>query len=338
MIRNKVNGKKYIGQSVDIEKRFYEHKRTLRKNKHNNEHLQRAWNKYGESKFEFKIIHDNISNDEINNWELYYINEIYNTYIGEGYNQHIGGDVMRGKCHPNYGKKRSKVAIKLTSEKVKENNNPKAKITLENARDIMNEFKYSDVLNIELAEKYDVKPNVISEIINGHHWTCEYLEDEFTFDGTDSLYQKERIKRRMKALLEYTKSEEGREQQSKIRGSKNPASKVTEEMTNNILYDRKYNNITTPDLCDKYNLCPRIIGQIVSGKHWIYNEIEVDYNLNTINYIITEETAQEIWDLKKKQGLKYSELYDYYNGDINIRLLEKICQGIHPLCDYIDMT
>jgi group I intron endonuclease len=54
-IINKVNGKKYYGGSVDIQKRWNHHKNQLKKQKHPNIILQNSWNKYGENNFEFKI-------------------------------------------------------------------------------------------------------------------------------------------------------------------------------------------------------------------------------------------------------------------------------------------
>jgi len=46
----------YIGSSENIGKRFNDHRRLLRKNKHFNAHLQHAWNKYGENVFRFRIL------------------------------------------------------------------------------------------------------------------------------------------------------------------------------------------------------------------------------------------------------------------------------------------
>jgi group I intron endonuclease len=57
-ILNKTNGKFYIGSSSDIKNRWMCHKKLLRKNRHDNNHLQCAWNKYGESNFEFLILNE----------------------------------------------------------------------------------------------------------------------------------------------------------------------------------------------------------------------------------------------------------------------------------------
>lgn len=54
-IRNKINGKKYIGSSVDIYRRWGVHLRNLVRHRHPNEHLQRAWDQYGKNNFEFVI-------------------------------------------------------------------------------------------------------------------------------------------------------------------------------------------------------------------------------------------------------------------------------------------
>lgn len=56
IITNTANGNRYIGSSIDIYRRWTTHLRDLRKGIHGNQILQRAWNKYGEDKFEFAIL------------------------------------------------------------------------------------------------------------------------------------------------------------------------------------------------------------------------------------------------------------------------------------------
>jgi group I intron endonuclease len=55
-IVNRVNGKYYVGSSKDIKFRWAEHVSDLRGNKHDNDYLQKSWNKYGEDAFEFLIV------------------------------------------------------------------------------------------------------------------------------------------------------------------------------------------------------------------------------------------------------------------------------------------
>jgi group I intron endonuclease len=57
VIRNLVNGKRYIGSAaVSFRKRWDIHKSDLNRGKHHNSKLQRAWAKYGAECFEFQIV------------------------------------------------------------------------------------------------------------------------------------------------------------------------------------------------------------------------------------------------------------------------------------------
>lgn len=53
-IVNTTNGKSYVGSSINMKKRWSEHRCGLRNNTHHAMVLQRAWNKYGEGAFVFK--------------------------------------------------------------------------------------------------------------------------------------------------------------------------------------------------------------------------------------------------------------------------------------------
>jgi len=56
-IKNLINNKCYIGSTTKLLKyRCITHRCHLRYNRHTNQHLQNAWNKYGENNFEFSII------------------------------------------------------------------------------------------------------------------------------------------------------------------------------------------------------------------------------------------------------------------------------------------
>lgn len=55
-IRHIESGKSYIGQAIDITRRWTEHVVELRSNSHRNPHLQNYWNKHGEMGFAFEII------------------------------------------------------------------------------------------------------------------------------------------------------------------------------------------------------------------------------------------------------------------------------------------
>ena len=96
MIKNVVNEKVYIGQSIDIYDRWIEHKNALRGNYHANNHLQHAWNKYKEQSFQFSVIEE-CNECELNDKEIYWI-ATKDSYHN-GYNLTEGGGGVRGFKH-----------------------------------------------------------------------------------------------------------------------------------------------------------------------------------------------------------------------------------------------
>jgi group I intron endonuclease len=68
-IENKINGKKYIGQSIDIHRRWVDHRRDI---KARNYFLYQAFKKYGISNFSFEIIEE-CTEEELNEKEAYWI-------------------------------------------------------------------------------------------------------------------------------------------------------------------------------------------------------------------------------------------------------------------------
>ena len=70
-IENTLNGKMYIGRTRCLIERWLCHNANLRNNKHENRHLQRAFNKYGADKFMFNVIE--------------YVDELNTLHLREGY-------------------------------------------------------------------------------------------------------------------------------------------------------------------------------------------------------------------------------------------------------------
>lgn len=89
-IENLINEKKYIGLTKDVTRRKREHYNLLRKNKHNNRHLQFAWNLYGEENFKFYIIEE-CSIEMLSDKEEYYIAKYNSDNEQYGYNIEPGG-------------------------------------------------------------------------------------------------------------------------------------------------------------------------------------------------------------------------------------------------------
>lgn len=133
MITNKINGKRYIGKSVRIEKRFSEHR--LAKT---DMAISKAIREYGADSFCFEIL-ELCSKDMLDERESYWI-DYYNTYSGYGYNAAPGGE---GAPHK----------VKLSDEDV-----------LRVCEDIAN----TDHTLRQIAKKYNVSNKTISDINYGH--------------------------------------------------------------------------------------------------------------------------------------------------------------------------
>lgn len=85
------NQKSYIGQTIDIKTRYKRHFSRLKNKTHPNEHLQNAFNKYGEDSFTWQQWEFNIQNkEELNQLEKDYITK-FNAYTN-GFNKTAGGD------------------------------------------------------------------------------------------------------------------------------------------------------------------------------------------------------------------------------------------------------
>lgn len=136
-ITNKINGKVYIGQSVDIDKRKREHLNNYKRDEIKHYILYRAINKYGVNNFEFEVI-CGCSIDELDDLEIKYI-KLYNSYKGNGYNMTLGGGGVRG-LKPWLGKKHTQE----TKNKIRKSHMGKklSKETIEKLKSIRKGNKY----------------------------------------------------------------------------------------------------------------------------------------------------------------------------------------------------
>jgi group I intron endonuclease len=97
---NLIDGKKYIGQSQNIENRKRDHISELKRNdRQKNKYFSNAWNSHGETNFEFYILEE-CSVEELDELEIYYIELLNSHYTKNGYNMSYGGEApMRGRKH-----------------------------------------------------------------------------------------------------------------------------------------------------------------------------------------------------------------------------------------------
>lgn len=105
------NGRIYIGQSINLQRRLSEHIYSLRCNRHRNSHLQNAWNKYGEESFVWEVV-ELCSVDNLNTQEQYWI-EYYDSF-NSGFNLTTGGEGSGGFKVSNETKEKQSIATKNT--------------------------------------------------------------------------------------------------------------------------------------------------------------------------------------------------------------------------------
>ena len=211
-IKNKENGKMYIGQSCDIYARWYNHKYCLNNNRHENGHLQKSWNKYGEDCFDFTIL-ELCGESIIDDREQYYIKDLSTIVEENGYNLDSGGSlnkhhseetkskiskshigkfvsdetrkrisagrtgVLKGKDHPFYGRKLSEEHAELLRQYAKSRCGDKCyqarKVICINTQEIFSTIKEA----AEKYKKYGVNDVNIGKCCKNERRYCGKFED-----------------------------------------------------------------------------------------------------------------------------------------------------------------
>ena len=140
LIQNKINGHCYIGQSMDIARRWRSHRNAM-ENKENTP-LYCAMRKYGVENFAFSILEECLI-EELDEKEIYYI-EKYNSYFN-GYNQTRGGAQYQHNV----------------------------KISDEDYEEIVDFLMNSSLSQKDIAKKFQVGEDTISEINTGKSRRCD---------------------------------------------------------------------------------------------------------------------------------------------------------------------
>lgn len=99
---NKINGKKYVGQAVDFDRREYEWKHAKY---YAGPLINRARGKYKIDDFKSEILRECQTQEELNQWEQYYIKKL-NTKYPNGYNLTDGGEGTTGFRHSEEARKK----------------------------------------------------------------------------------------------------------------------------------------------------------------------------------------------------------------------------------------
>lgn len=193
-ITNIVNGKVYVGQTINFSKRQKDHLYRLISKKHRNPYLQKAFNKYGKDNFKIELI-TKCEVEKLDELENHYINEYDSMNKKYGYNLVTGGneyrvfseDVKRRMSLKKKGikftdehKKRiseSRKGIVYSKEIIEKGlltkkeklvhvgeKNPNALISDDIAEKIINELIENKSVN-EIADKFYVSVDVVNNIL-----------------------------------------------------------------------------------------------------------------------------------------------------------------------------
>ena len=162
-IENITNHKTYIGSSKNIYQRLLKHFALLRHNKHQNAHLQNAWNKYGEDSFRWFIL-ELCDSKELTEKEQYCID-----LFGAEYN--ITRIIERNILSRESRIKQGETRRRLHQEgKLEWNFNP---VTLY-VYDLDGKLLCSNPLGLkDTARRLGISPSSICRVTNGTYQQCK---------------------------------------------------------------------------------------------------------------------------------------------------------------------
>ena len=170
-ITNKINGKIYIGSSVDLKRRINEHFWELKNNRHPNIHLQYAYNKYGRNNFEVEVI-EYCNKNIVREREQYYIDK-YLPYL-----QSVGYNISNNSNGGNTGNSET---------------HPKAKLTWNDVKKMRNKYNQDKLSMNELSKLYGISIQAVRAIILNINWhddsyvppSKQELKYRMSFKGED---------------------------------------------------------------------------------------------------------------------------------------------------------
>lgn len=145
--KNKINGKRYVGQSIQLEERTQKYHKNDPFNINNgcyNTKFYQAIRKYGYNNFEIEILEE-CSISDLDEKEIYWI-EFYNTYK-EGYNSTMGGQSTNYDILFSKEAKDKRILTLEQSKSLQGENHPRAKLTNEKVVDIRQRYKEGETVD-----------------------------------------------------------------------------------------------------------------------------------------------------------------------------------------------
>lgn len=174
-ITNKINNKCYIGKSIDIYNRWYDHKRAADTSSNDtyNRPLYQAFRKYGIEAFSFEILEE-CSEQMLSTQELFWIST-FNCTWPNGYN------IADTDWYNSFNK--------LTDDLV---------------RLILNDLLNSELSIKAIASKYKVAYNLISDLNRGRILKYKFSEFKFPIISNDEIVKRNILENHSDSLNKYT--------------------------------------------------------------------------------------------------------------------------------------
>lgn len=180
-ITNTLNGKIYIGQSIDIPKRIYEHKYKAfcKEDRSYKSAIHNAFRKYGLDNFKFEILEET-KIEELDEKEIYYI-EKYNSLYPNGYNILKGGQLYRPKT--NKTNKKCKKCEKCGKEVSNNSILCLDCYKLDKAKNIPSKEILEDLLKehnnyTKISKIFNVSPNTVKKWCNKYELSIIKIKKE----------------------------------------------------------------------------------------------------------------------------------------------------------------
>lgn len=265
-ITNNINGKVYIGQSVDYEKRFLGHKNSAERG--DDTYLYRAMRKHGIDKFKCELIG---RYENYNEMEKYYISLYDSTNEEKGYNICPGGEEPPRTEFLHYTK----------SEWIM----------------VHDMLMYTTYTFEEISKMCDVNINFVHATRTGRNHRldgveyplrsidktlCHNVVDSILNDlSTTNMSMKEIANKNGVSHSEVKALNRGEHHhRNNINYPIRNTSSIDKEKPVNIKNDLLDANLTIDEMCEKYNCSRKTIRNINTGKIWYDKDLEYPLNKN----------------------------------------------------------
>lgn len=284
IIKNDINNKVYIGQAIDVKRRFQAHCKPSSA-KIDADLVARAIQKYGKEHFWCEILEHNI--EDYNEKERYWIAH-YNSIRPNGYNISEGGDapaIMKGINHPE------------------------AKLTEQTLKDLIYDLENTQLSYMQLSKKYNIASTSISAINAGTSYILDNISYpirktpnnqgklskeqvleiidllKFTYLSYETISKKYSVEARAIARINKGKYHRTDKEEYPIRDYKNSSinPSLTYDQVTEIINLLQTTTISMRQIAKKYNVDTHVIIGIKSGHTKMYKRKGIKYPLRSNN-------------------------------------------------------